>query len=147
MASAAVALGDSGVTVSSTTLHHLKECVEAAASKSSSQTPEDTNAVFQKALEASGLSKDEMVKALLVQKALGASGVSPQVMAQAVLLQKALAASGAGPDEIVKILAEVCDPKYTDDQVAALMKRALERRGSVTPQDLDTIVKLQLCLR
>merc|ERR1719312_2391137 len=38
LASAAVALGDSGVTVSSTTLQHLKECVEAAASKSSSHT-------------------------------------------------------------------------------------------------------------
>ena len=68
-------------------------------------------------------------------------------MAQAVLFQKALSASGASPDEIVQILAKVCDPKYTDDQVASLMKRALERRGSVTPEDLEAIMKLQSSLR
>ena len=63
------------------------------------------------------------------------------------MFQKALSASGASPDEIVQILAKVCDPKYTDDQVASLMKRALERRGSVTPEDLEAIMKLQSSLR
>ena len=114
---------------------------------SNSQTPENMNAMFNNALRAAGLSKEDMVKALLVQKTLGASGISPEVMAQAVMFQKALAASGASPEEIVQILANVCNPKYSDDQIKSLLAKALERKSSVTAEDLENISKLQESLR
>ena len=111
------------------------------------QTAANMNKIFDNALAASGLSKEDIVKALMVQKTLAASGVSPEVMAQAVMFQKALAASGASPEEIVQILAKVCDPKYSDEQVAKLMAKALERKSSVTPEDLESLIKLQQSLR
>ena len=40
------------------------------------------NSIMENALKACGLTKDDMVKALVVQKALSASGVSPQVCYQ-----------------------------------------------------------------
>ena len=42
------------------------------------------NSIMENALKACGLTKDDMVKALVVQKALSASGVSPQVRYQTI---------------------------------------------------------------
>ena len=77
--------------------------------KSNSQTAANMKEILDNALFVSGLSKEDVAKALMVQKALAASGVTPEVLAQAVMFQKALAASGASPEEIIQILTKVCD--------------------------------------
>ena len=114
--------------------------------KSNPQTAASMKAILDNALHVSGLSKEDVAKALMVQKALAASEVTPEVLAQAIKFEKALSASGATPEEIVQILAKVCDPKYSDDEIARLMSKALERRN-ITKEEIDTIAKLQKSLR
>ena len=109
--------------------------------KCNSQSAANMKEILESALQASGLSKDDMAKALMVQKAFVVSGVTPEALAQAIQFEKALSASGATPEEIVSILAKVCDPKYSDEEIARLMSRALQNRN-ITKQEIENITNL-----
>merc|ERR1712223_327473 len=85
--------------------------------------------ILDNALKASGLTKDDMAKALMVQKAFVVSGVTPEALAQAIQFEKALSASGATPEEI-----------------ALLMSKALENR-KITKEEIENITSLQKSLR
>ena len=102
--------------------------------------------IFENAMAVVGLTKEDVAKAALVQKTLSASGVTPAVLAQAVLFQRALAASGLSPEEIVGILSKVTSPKFTEDEISQLLRKALERR-SVNTEDIEAISKIQKALR
>ena len=65
---------------------------------------------------------------------------------QAVLFQRALAASGLSPEEIVGILSKVTSPKFTEDEITQLLRKALEKR-SVNKEDIEAISKIQKALR
>ena len=102
--------------------------------------------IFENAMAVVGLTKEDVAKAALVQKTLSASGVTPAVLAQAVLFQRALAASGLSPEEIVGILSKVTSPKFTEDEISQLLRKALEKR-SVNKEDIEAISKIQKALR
>ena len=114
--------------------------------KSNSQSAASMKEILDSALKASGLTKDDMAKALMVQKAFVVSGVTPEALAQAIQFEKALSASGATPEEIVSILSKVCDPKYSDEEIALLMSKALENR-KITKEEIENITNLQKSLR
>ena len=114
--------------------------------KSNSQTAESMKQILDNALQVSGLTKDDMAKALMVQKAFVVSGVTPEALAQAIQFEKALSASGATPEEIVSILAKVCDPKYSDAEIANLMSKALKNK-KITKEEIENITNLQQSLR
>merc|ERR1719273_1397762 len=83
--------------------------------------------VFDNAMKVSGLSKEDVAKALLVQKTLAASGVTPEIMAQVVMFQKALAASGISPAEIADIFNRAIAEGMSDDAFAELIKVSMEK--------------------
>ena len=114
--------------------------------KSNSQSAASMKKILDNALQVSGLTKDDVAKAMMVQKAFVVSGVTPEELAQAVMFEKALSASGATPEEIVNILAKVCDPKYSDEEIALLLSKALENRN-ITKEEVNNITMLQQSLR
>ena len=114
--------------------------------KSNSQSAASMKEILENALKVTGLTKDDMAKALMVQKAFAVSGVTPEALAQAIQFEKALSASGASAEEIVSILAKVCDPKYSDAEIAHLMSKALQNRN-ITKQEIENITNLQHSLR
>jgi plasmid maintenance system antidote protein VapI len=114
--------------------------------KSNSQSAANMKEILESALHASGLSKDDMAKALMVQKAFVVSGVTPEALAQAIQFEKALSASGATPEEICCILAKVCDPHYSDNEISRLMSKVLQNRN-ITKQEIENITNLQQSLR
>ena len=98
--------------------------------KSNSQSAASMKKILDNALQVSGLTKDDVAKAMMVQKAFVVSGVTPEELAQAVMFEKALSASGATPEEIVNILAKVCDPKYSDEEIGQELEDEKEAQHS-----------------
>jgi len=101
--------------------------------------------VFDNAMSAAGLSKEDIAKALLVQKTLAASGITPEIMAQVVMFQKALAASGISPAEIAEILNKAIAEDMSENAVSDLVKSMMEKKGC-TKEDIEKMIQLQKSL-
>ena len=102
--------------------------------------------IFENAMLVVGLTKEDVAKAAMVQRTLNATGVTPAILAQAVLFQRALAASGLSPEEILGVLSKVTSPKFSEDEIARLLTKALERK-SVSKEDIEAISQMQQALR
>jgi len=101
--------------------------------------------VFDNAMAAAGLSKEDVAKALLVQKTLAASGITPEILAQVVMFQKALAASGISPAEIADILNKAIAEDMSEDAVSDLVKSMMEKKGC-SKEEIEKVIQLQKSL-
>ena len=101
--------------------------------------------VFDNAMKVSGLSKEDMAKALLVQKTLAASGVTPEIMAQAIQFQKALMAAGISPAEIAEIFNKAIKDQMGEKEVAELVAGMMAKRGC-TKEEIEKMLQLQRSL-
>ena len=101
--------------------------------------------VFDNAMKVSGLSKEDMAKALLVQKTLAASGVTPEIMAQAIQFQKALMAAGISPAEIAEIFNRAIKDQMGEKEVADLVAGMMAKRGC-TKEEIEKMLQLQRSL-
>ncbi|TRY61422.1 hypothetical protein TCAL_14991 [Tigriopus californicus] len=102
--------------------------------------------VLENALSLSGLSDEDVAKAMLVQKTLAAAGVSPEALAQVMLLQKALADSGATPDEIASILSQAIGNGLSDKQIEDIMGKVLQNKN-LSAEEVENMMKLQKNLK
>lgn len=102
--------------------------------------------VLENALSLSGLSDEDVAKAMLVQKTLAAAGVSPEALAQVMLLQKALADSGATPEEIASILSQAIGDGLSDKQIEDIMGKVLQNQN-LSAEEVANMMKLQQNLK
>ena len=116
------------------------------AMKSNAQADENKiKEIFENAMKVSGLTKENIARALLVQKALAASGVTPEIMAQAVMFQKALAAAGISPDEIAEIFNKAVNKDMTEDDIATFVASIMAKKGC-SKDEIEKMILLQKSL-
>jgi hypothetical protein len=101
--------------------------------------------VFDNAMKVSGLSKEDMAKALMVQKTLAASGVTPEIMVQAIQFQKALMAAGISPAEIAEIFNKAVKDKMGEKELSDLVATIMARKGC-SKEDIEKMLQLQRSL-
>ena len=101
--------------------------------------------VFDNAMKVSGLSKEDMAKALVVQKTLAASGVTPEVMAQVIQFQKALMAAGISPAEIAELFNRAVKDQLGEKEVADLVAAMMAKKGC-SKEEIEKMLQLQRSL-
>lgn len=101
--------------------------------------------VFDNVLKVSGLSKEDMAKALLVQKTLAACGVTAEIMAQAIQFQKALMAAGISPAEIADIFNRAVKDQMSDKEVSDLVASMMSKKGC-SKEEIEKMLQLQRSL-